>query len=215
MSIVKMGVSMAVLSIVATLPAKAEIIVEDSGLFSQTGFNSQGVDAIDFAQFNASLGELAGATVTLTGITQPQLELLNLGALAGSGSGSTAVVYTLTGPGIAGLETPSLSSGIQTVSVPGGFGNISSSPAGTPQFFDVTFSISDLADYVGAGDVTLDLSELFTTSVTPLSGTVAGGGTASANFDVQLTYDVPEPATLAVFGVGLVGLGLMRRRRVF
>ena len=208
----KFGIAMTALSLAAAFPAYAEVITEDSGLLTQNVFKSPGGGAISLSQFNASLGELAGATVTLTGITQPQLELLNLGTTAGSGSGSTTVVYTLTGPGIAGFQTASLSSGIQTISVQPGVGNISSSPSGNPQFFDVSFSISDLADYVGAGNVTLDLSDLLTSSGTASSGTVAFGGTASANFDVQLAFDVPEPATLAVFGAGLFGLGLIRRR---
>jgi len=43
---------------------------------------------------------------------------------------------------------------------------------------------------------------------------VAFSGPVSAvNFTAEWTMDVPEPATLAIFGLGLAAIGAMRRRR--
>lgn len=49
------------------------------------------------------------------------------------------------------------------------------------------------------------------TNITSLLWTVSSGSLVIDNF--QFTSTVPEPASLALFGFGLAGLGLMRRRR--
>lgn len=54
-------------------------------------------------------------------------------------------------------------------------------------------------------------TDLISVTFSGLSNTAPGGGLALDNFDV--TTGVPEPATLAILGLGLVGLGFMRRRR--
>ena len=101
--------------------AHADTITEKSATYNQDSFNSHGNLDISLAQFDPSLGTLESATVSLVGTSGPQLELLNLGPLAGTGRGYTSVYYTLSGYGANAQEV--LSSGLQTLSVPGGSGN--------------------------------------------------------------------------------------------
>ena len=201
----------------------AGTVTEYSPTYNQSAFDVTGNLTIDLPAFNPMLGTLNSATVVFEGITQPQLEVFNFGSAAGIGVGSEVVNYTLSGNG-ANLFV-SESSGTQSVSVPGGFGNIDSSPAGSPMFFDSTQTLSAPTGLTGAGDLTFSLNELFTSSGSVSSTTptaVLGfGGTASSNFGLQITYDytavdpsaVPEPMTLAIVSVGLIGLGMARRKR--
>lgn len=92
----------------------------------------------------------------------------------------------------------------------------------------VSAIISDGVDIFDLGTISLldsplnaDYTETFAVNAAARAA-LAGGATlsfifkGSTGYDLQLTgitANIPEPAALALFGLGLVGLGLSRRRR--
>lgn len=76
--------------------------------------------------------------------------------------------------------------------------NTSDWPNEVPETFDVTALLQ-------AGGLS---DQLFGVSVFDIDGTFNDGAT----FNVTLDVTVPEPGTIALFGLALAGLGFMRRR---
>ena len=85
-------------------------------------------------------------------------------------------------------------------------------------FSVLSFAAGTIAEN-GVVDVTLDFSGGLATyydadlSFNTDQGAAGGVGGAGAVFTYLLTANIPEPATIVTFGIGLAGLGWVRRRR--
>lgn len=184
------------------------------------------------ATFNAALtvppgGMETGAFAGLTGGTY------NTTTLTGVGPTSVAPFITFSG----GVATPVI---FDLTTIVAGFGSAANctateatvgaecTPIGSPftliqatdNSVDISLTLLGNAFTGTSGSGTSSVVDAYTTQVT-LDGTIGGiltdigkGGSIDQSYSATLTAtSVPEPASVLIFGMGLLGVGMVSRRR--
>lgn len=190
---------------------------------------------LQFTEFDSSLGTLTGVQFDLESFAQTSGTIFgqdktnpSSGAVNVSGSlaGTLEMDVTVLGSG-AELTSPTALSYSGGCSKPAGPAPGSCFDVFTPTTtFDGSFMVDagDLALFIGGGTFDVDLLAAFTLTCTagPTDTCVHdtlfkwSGTELDPIFGVKVTYTfdpVPEPGTLALFGVGLFGLALFHQRR--
>jgi hypothetical protein len=194
-------------------------VIETGSIASQgaSAYNYPGANVV-LAQYDTlSLPTLNALILTVKTSEAANVAVNNVsGTDYGFTNGTATVIIGLTGPG--GLST--YLNTVATVSMGTALGNSITNFAGLtgPTTFTTTITGASLATYEGPGTVTLNFlgitgSGSFNGTSSAPSNTLFFGGGANIGVDVTADFvNAPEPASLALLGSALAGIGFIRRR---
>lgn len=201
------------LALIAAGTVQAGVITQSAALNLETTEIHQ---VFNINKFDATLGTLTGVSVTLNGEALSTVTLLNTAAQAQRFGFVSDLTLFLDGAGLSQTLALNLFTFPPTVLPVGVLTDLgTANPTGS-----LTFSASDLSQFIGTGTTSFTCESL-------VVNTQSGGGgnirvtqatQAGCGLSVAYTYDTPsnptpEPASMALVGLGMLGLAAVRRRK--